>query len=310
MSSFHRNLKKAELHLHLEGSVTPATIHEMHPNVTKEEAVAKYALKGFPAFLESYKWVSVLLETPAHYALATRRLLEHLQAENVEYVELTLSVGVILWKKQNVAAIFDAVNREARNFPIPCFWIFDFIRHFELDHALRVAELAAERAREGVVGFGCGGDEARGSALAFLPAFQLAQRAGIRLAPHAGETSNAQSVWDALAVGAERIGHGIRAAEDPALLARLRQDRIPLEVCISSNVATGAVNNQVSHPLRRIADAGVPVILNTDDPAMFQTTLSAEYEKAGQLGFSLNELKLLAETSFQFAFKKQGNKTI
>ncbi len=308
MSSF-RDLKKAELHLHLEGSLEPATIHEMHPNITEEEVRAKYALRGFPAFLESYKWVSVLLETPAHYALATRRLLEHLQTENVAYVELTLSVGVILWKKQDVGAIFDAVNREARNFPIPCYWIFDFIRHFNLDHALRVAELAAERAHEGVAGFGCGGDEARGSALAFLPAFQLAQRAGLHLAPHAGETSNAQSVWDALAVGAERIGHGIRAAEDPALLARLRQDRIPLEVCISSNVTTGAVENLTSHPLRRIADAGVPVVLNTDDPAMFQTTLSEEYEKAEQLGFSRRELKLLAENSFEFSFMKQAGST-
>ena len=306
MSSFHRDFKKAELHLHLEGTLEPATIHEMHPRITREEVAAKYSIQGFPEFLESYKWVSVLLETPAHYALAARRLLQHLQTENVQYVELTLSVGVILWKKQDVAAIFDAVNQEARNSPIPCFWIFDFIRHFELEHALRVAELAAERASDGVVGFGCGGDEGRGSALKFVPAFQLAKRAGLRLAPHAGETSNAQSVWDALAVGAERIGHGIRAAEDAALLAQLRRDRIPLEICISSNVATGAVQNLDVHPLRLIADAGVPVILNTDDPAMFQTTLSEEYEKAGQLGFSHDELKLLAEASFRFGFMNQA----
>ncbi len=305
MSSFYRDLKKAELHLHLEGSLEASTIHEMHPNISKEEVAAKYAEKGFSAFLESYKWVSVLLETPDHYALATRRLLGQLQTENVEYVELTLSVGVILWKQQNVAAIFDAVNKEARKSAIPCFWIFDFIRHFDLDHAMRVAELAAERARDGVVGFGCGGDEARGSALTFVPAFQLAQRAGLRLAPHAGETSNAQSVWDALEVGADRIGHGIRAVEDPALLRRLRQDGIPLEVCISSNVATGAVEHLLCHPLRRIADAGVSVILNTDDPAMFGTTLSEEYERAEQLGFSRDELRLLAETSFQFGFNKQ-----
>ena len=153
MSNFHRELKKAELHLHLEGSLEPEAICEMHPEITVAEVKEKYRTTDFGGFLEAYKWVSQLLETPEHYALATRCLLERLAAENVGYVELTLSVGVILWKQQNVAAIFEAANREARRSAIPCYWIFDFIRHFDLDHAMQVAELAVEHRSEGVVGF-------------------------------------------------------------------------------------------------------------------------------------------------------------
>lgn len=278
----------------------------MHPTITPAEVQAKYRTTDFGRFLDAYKWVSQLLETPHQYALATRHLLQRLQSENVGYVELTLSVGVILWKKQDVAAIFDAINKEAQQSPIPCFWIFDFIRHFELDHAMQVADWAMTYRNAGVVGFGCGGDESRGPATKYLPAFQKAQSAGLHLAPHAGETSSAESVWDALRVGAERIGHGIRAADDPSLLAELRQNKIPLEICISSNVATGAVTALKNHPVRRIADAGVLLILNTDDPAMFRTTLSREYEKAEQLGFSESELKQLADDSFKYRFATQG----
>jgi aminodeoxyfutalosine deaminase len=302
VSSFHRELNKADLHLHLEGSLEAATIMEMHPEISAAEVQQRYNTSDFPQFIESYKWVSQLLDSPGHYALATRHLLQRLAADNVGYVELTLSVGVILWKQQNVHAIFQAIHREAREAAIDCYWTFDFIRHFDLDHAMRVAELAVELSNEGVVGFGCGGDESRGPCTKYLAAFQMAQRAGLHLVPHAGETSDAGSVWDALRVGAERIGHGIRAVEDPELLAELRRQNIPLEICIASNVATGAVASLTCHPVRRIADAGVPIILNTDDPAMFRTSLSAEYEKAGQLGFTEKELQSLAQSSFSYGF--------
>ncbi len=302
MPRFHRELNKAELHLHLEGSLEAATIIEMHPDISPAEVHQRYDTTDFPQFIDSYKWVSQLLGSPEHYALATRHLLQRLVADNVGYVELTLSVGVILWKQQDVHAIFEAINREARAATIPCYWTFDFIRHFELEHAMRVAELALEFADEGVVGFGCGGDESRGPCTKYLAAFQLAQRNGLHLVPHAGETSDAGSVWDALRVGAERIGHGIRAVEDPDLLAELRRQNIPLEICIASNVTTGAVTDLKSHPVRRIADAGVPIVLNTDDPAMFHTTLSDEYDKAGQLGFTDAELAKLSQASFGYGF--------
>ena len=167
----------------------------------------------------------------------------------------------------------------------------------------KVAELAAERVGEGVVAFGIGGDEERGPAEWFKEVFRFAQQAGLRLTAHAGETCGPESVWAALELGAERIGHGIRSIEDPVLVRHLRDHDIPLEISISSNVATGVVARIEDHPVRRLYDAGVPIVLNTDDPAMFRTTLTAEYELAArQFGFTEEELRGMAENGFRYAF--------
>ena len=165
---------------------------------------------------------------------------------------------------------------------------------------MEVAKLATERAQDRVVAFGLGGDEARGPAHWFTEAVALTRAHGLRFVPHAGEITNAQSIWDALELGADRIGHGIHAIEDPRLMAHLRDNDIPLEISISSNVATGAVPSLEDHPVRKLYEAGVPIILNTDDPAMFRTTLDAEYQLAAtRFGFTEDELRALARDSLQ-----------
>ncbi len=296
-------LQKAELHLHLEGSVTPETMRELAPEVSAEEIAARYAFTDFAGFLQCFIWVVQHLRTPDDYALITRRLLERLRQENVTYAEITLAAGVVLWKKQDFAPIYDAVKRAAAASGITVFWNLDATRHFGAEHAMRVAELAAERVDDGVISYGIGGDEERGPAEWFFAVYEYARAHGLRLTAHAGETVGAYSVWGALRLGAERIGHGIRSADDPNLLRHLRDHNIPLEICISSNVATGAVRSLADHPVRRIYDAGVPIILNTDDPGVFRCTLNGEYELAArQFGFSDAELRGIVENGFRYAF--------
>ncbi|MGH9645895.1 MAG: adenosine deaminase family protein, partial [Bryobacteraceae bacterium] len=239
------------------------------------------------------------------YAIATRDLIARLARQNVVYAEITLSAGVVLWKKQDLGAIYEAVWNESRRAPFPVFWILDAVRQFDPEDGVRVAEFAVSRKDDGVIGFGIGGDEERGPARRFAHVFRFAREGGLRLTCHAGETTGPGSIWDALEVGAELIGHVIAAIQDPALVAHLRERGIPLEVCITSNLRTWVVASLARHPVRKLFDAGVPIVLNTDDPALFETTLDGEYELArDQFGFTDDELALLAENSLRYVFRR------
>jgi adenosine deaminase/aminodeoxyfutalosine deaminase len=157
----------------------------------------------------------------------------------------------------------------------------------------------------GVVALGIGGSEERGPARWFKEVFAFAKAKGLHLHAHAGESMGPDSIWDALALGAERIGHGIAAAGDDALMRHLRERDIPLEICITSNLVTGVVQRIEDHPVRRLFDAGVPIVLNSDDPAMFRCSLTGEYRLAAdQFGFTEAELRGIAENGFRYAFHK------
>jgi adenosine deaminase/aminodeoxyfutalosine deaminase len=308
MDDFPTEMPKAELHLHLEGSAEPETLHELDPATPVEEFRAMYRYDGFDAFLKAFAAVGKRLRTPADYALVTRSLLQRLAAENVRYAEITLAAGMVLWKGQEFAPVFDAVSEAAQGSPVEVRWVLDAVRQFGVEPALRVAELAAERADRGVVAFGLGGSEERGPAEWFGDAAACARQAGLRLTVHAGETMGPESVRAALRLGAGRIGHGIRSIEDPALVAHLREHRIPLEICITSNLVTGVVARIEDHPVRRLYDASVAIVLNTDDPAMFGCTLAGEYRLAARaFGFSEAELRGIAGNGFRYAFGWPGS---
>lgn len=304
MDDFLRRLPKAELHLHLEGSIEPETLHELDPATPIEEFRALYRYADFNAFLQAFGVVGKRLRTPADYALITRRLLERLEAQNVRYAEIIIAAGVVLWKGQEFAPIYAAIRDEARTSPVEAHWILDAVRQFGADHVQAVAELAAERVHDGVVAFGIGGSEERGPAAWFSKAFAFARSAGLRLTAHAGESAGPESIRNALALGAERIGHGIAAVQDPSLMRELRERDVPLEICITSNLVTGVVKRLEDHPIRRLFDAGVPITLNTDDPAMFGCSLTGEYGLAARtFGFNEEELVRIAENGFRYGFR-------
>jgi adenosine deaminase/aminodeoxyfutalosine deaminase len=223
----------------------------------------------------------------------------------VRYAEIIVAAGVVLWKEQEFGPIFDAVCAAAAESPVEVRWILDAVRQFGTEHVMRVAELAVERQKQGIVAFGIGGSEERGPAELFTDAFAFARREGLHVVAHAGESVGPESIWAALELGAERIGHGIAAASDERLMAHLKGRDIPLEICISSNIVTGVVKRLEEHPVRRLYEAGVPITLNTDDPAMFRCTLEGEYRLAmSKFGFSEAELRGIAENGFRYAFKK------
>lgn len=288
----------AELHLHLEGAIEPATLAEIDPALTPEMVEQQYRFTSFSGFLAAYKWTVERLQHPDHYRLVARRLRERLAREGITHAEVNVSVGIMHWRKQNAAAMIQAIREELPKAPL----IFDAVRQHGGAAAVAVAELAAEFH----AGFGIGGDEQSAPMSEFATAIRLA---GGRFYPHAGETSDAQNVWEALAFAPRRIGHGIRAADDPALCWELRKRDIPLEVCLSSNVATGAVASLAAHPLRRLFDAGVPIVLATDDPAIFRTSLHREFELARHLGFSDRELEILRQNAFQYSSDRWSRRT-
>jgi len=297
-------LKKAELHLHLEGSIDAETLLEIEPGLDRAEIEANLSGKTFAEFLQGYIWITKRLQTPEHYALATRHLLERLAAQDVTYAEITLSAGVVLWKGQDLAAVYNAIWEESQRSSVRTYWILDAVRHFGAEAAVKVVEFAVAQRDHGTIAFGIGGDEQRGPAEWFRDIFKYARDGGLRLTCHAGETVGPGSVWAALDIGSERIGHGVSAVQDETLLARLRESDIPIEVCISSNVRTGVVGSVEQHPVRRLYEAGVPIVLNTDDPSFFQTSLTREYEIAERVfGLPIEEL---AANSFKYAFGSVG----
>jgi adenosine deaminase/aminodeoxyfutalosine deaminase len=325
--SFIQSLPKAELHLHLEGSVDPPTLVELSRRYNtplptennrydiagsgdvlgKEEVRRLYSYKDFNGFLMAFKSVTERLRSPEDYELVTYRLMQKLRQQNIVHAEVYVSVGVIRWRGQPVEPIFEGMERGRergqRDFGVSLLWIFDAVRHFGPEAAGEVFDLAARLRERNVVGIGIGGDEARGPAEGFRDLYKKAADNGLRLTAHAGETTGPESVWGALNIGAERIGHGLSAAGDPELLEVMAQKQVPVEMCITSNLRTGACKSLQEHPVRKFFDEGLMITLSTDDPAMFQTSLNIEYEIAQQeFSFTEDHLRELARNSIEASF--------
>ena len=318
------SLPKAELHLHLEGSIQPPTVRTLTSrcglNVSEEEIRLRYAYGNFSEFIEAFKWVTSFLREPRDYALITRDLAEYLLLQDVVYAEVTLSVGVMLLRQQRPEAMFEAILRESEHFAgrgLRFNWIFDGVRQFGAEAAMQVVDAARNCASTSIVAFGIGGDELSVDTREFRSVYDAAANLGLHRLMHAGEVGGPEKIREAVELlDIERIGHGIASINDAALMDLLAERRIPLEICPTSNVRTGALALQLhrplpaieEHPLPQLYRHGIPVVLSTDDPAMFQTTLTEEYEHARRMGLSKPELAHLASLSFEYAFLSEAEK--
>ena len=310
-NAFIRQLPKAELHLHLEGAVEPATLFELRQRhgdrATLAETEALYRYSDFQTFLMAFKEVSAHLRGPEDYELATYRLMQRLKEESVLHAEVYVAVGVCLFRKQDFAAIFEGLERGrargARDFGVSLLWIFDATRHFGVEEAQKVFELAVRYLDRHVVGIGIGGDEQKAPPELFRSVYAYAADHGLRLTAHAGETGPPESIWGALNLRAERIGHGRTAAQDSDLIEELSYRQIPVEICLTSNIRTGVCKSIGDHPVKSYFDQGVMVTLNTDDPSLFGTSLAREYQLAQDtFGFTDEHLRELARNSFEASF--------
>ena len=316
-------LPKAELHLHLEGSMQPATVCALTARhgvrVTEEEVRQRYAYRGFSEFIETFKWVTSFLREPEDYALIARDLAEYLLTQNVVYTEVTLSVGVMLLRRQRPEMNFEAMLEATAPFEgkgLRFRWVFDAARQFGAEAAMEVVEAARNCRSKEIVAFGIGGDELSVATEEFRRVYEKAGGLGLRRLMHAGEIGGPEKIREAIELlGVERIGHGIAAMNDPRLMDLLAEKNIPLEICPGSNLRTGALARQMrrerasieDHPLPKLLRHGVPVVLSTDDPAMFHTTLRAEYENAARMGLTEDELVEIVNAGFEHAFDHQAH---
>jgi len=329
IQEFIRRLPKAELHLHLEGSILPSTLvelsarHDASP-ITLAEAEALYRFTDFTGFLMAFKAVCQRLVTPEDYELAAWRMAEHLAEQGIVHAEVFISVGVIYhWGAGGTGPVGNEVfarifaglerarERAARELSLSLYWIFDAVRHFALDEAEKVFRTAAEmrKTHPSIVGIGLGGDERRTGSEPYRALYAEARAAGLRLTNHAGETTGPEAIREALSIGSERLGHAVSAIQDSTLLQELKVRSTPLELNPTSNVRTGLCPSFREHPLRRYFDAGLLVTLNSDDPAFFGSDLAGEFLKAHtEQGFSREELRQLAANSFRASFLPEVEK--
>ena len=296
LEPFIAGLPKAELHVHHVGSAAPHTVAALAQRHAGSTAVPAdpdrladyFSFTDFAHFVTVYLSVVDLLRDPEDIWTLTRDIGLDLAAQNVRYAELTLTPYSSVTRGIPAEAFCEAVEDARRTVEaerdITLRWCFDIPGESGVPAADLTLEIALGRRPDGLVSFGLGGPELGVPRSWFTEHFARARAAGLHSVPHAGESTGPETVWDSLRLlGAERIGHGINAIHDPALVEHLATHQVPLEVCPTSNVCTRSVPSLAEHPLPALVAAGVPVSISSDDPPMFSTTLNREYAVAADL---------------------------
>jgi adenosine deaminase len=296
LKTFIADLPKVELHVHHVGSASPRIVAELaarhegsSPVPADPERLREYFdFQDLAHFIEIYLSVVDLIRTPDDVAMLTYEIARELAGQTVRYAELTVTPYTSIIRgiaaEAFCEALEDARRRAGRDFGVELVWCFDIPGESGLPAADVTLDVALRVRPDGLVSFGLGGPEVGVPRPPFASHFDRARAAGLHSVPHAGESTGPETVWDALNhLGAERIGHGIAAVQDPALMAYLAAEGVPLEICPTSNVRTRSVPSLDEHPLPDLVAAGVPVTINSDDPPMFSTTLNDEYLVAATL---------------------------
>jgi aminodeoxyfutalosine deaminase len=310
-----RGLPKCELHLHLEGTILLETLLELSQRhdavpLTVDAAKKLYVYENFLGFMDSFKAVSSRLKGPDDYELITYNMIRDLAAQGVVHAEVYVSFGIIYyWKQAEVEPFVEAIERGRvrgeKDFGTTVYWLIDAVRHFGAEEAAKVFRKAAELRHQypSIVGIGIGGDEARGSAELFRDSYAEAKAAGLRLTAHAGESMGPESIWAAINIGAERVGHALSAQHDAELLQVLAEKQIPLELNVTSNIRTGCCADIDKHPVKMYFESGLMVTINSDDPPMFGSNLLEEYVLVHErFEFSLEQMRELAANSVEASF--------
>lgn len=309
-----RGLPKVELHLHLEGAAPPALIRDMARQKAVDlsgifDADGAYRFGDFGDFLRVYEAACTVLQTPEDFARLTRAVLDQSADHGVIYSETFLSPdfcggGDLAAWRDYLAAIAETAAAAEREHGIVLRGVVTCIRHFGPEQARKIAHCAAETAGAFITGFGIAGDENAGAPRDFAYAFDMAREAGLGLTAHAGEWGGPDSVRGAVEdLRVSRIGHGVRAIEDPDLVASLAAAGIVLEVCPGSNIALGVYPDWGSHPIDRLRAAGVGVTVSTDDPPFFHTSMTREYEHLSDgFGWTPETFAQINKTALAAAF--------
>ncbi len=321
-ADYLKALPKAELHLHLEGSLRPRLLLDLAernrlrlPVASAEEFARLYRYRSFREFANVLLLGVACLRKPEDFFDAVLDLGRSLEDENIRYAEVTWTPQFYLHRGYPLDILLGAMNAARaeiqRRTGIQIRWIPDLVRSFP-QPARAIASWASSRAaREaGVVALGLGGPEAEHPASLFEPVFASARQAGLPANPHAGEGAGASSVWGTIrALQPRRIGHGVRAHEDPELVSHLAREGIPLEVSLTSNIQLGVFPTYEDHPVKDLIRAGCAVTLNTDDPVLFGTSLSKEYLIAVErCGLDLNDVRKSILTAVQSSYLPADDK--
>lgn len=307
--TFIEQMPKAELHVHLEGAIAPETLLTLAarhgktlPADTADGLQDWYQFTTFRHFITIYLTIQDCIRSAEDFAFIVYAFGADRARQNIRYTEATVTPYTHIWQDKGlhpdaiIEGLEEGRRQVRRDFGVELRWVFDIPRNLPEPAGSWTADYAIQHMAQGVVGFGLGGDEARAAPELWEAPFRRAVAAGLYSVPHAGETAGPASIWASIrTLGARRIGHGVRSIEDPTLVAYLVDTQIPLEVNPTSNLCLNVYPSFAAHPLRRLWDAGVCVTVNSDDPPMFNTSLTHEYQVLhDHFAFTVDELETSA----------------